>query len=121
MARCGWSFTNSWYGRFDISLWLKPIYKYKLGLELVFFIEDQAKKRTIILDQYSSFSPQDILLTRSTSLTGRGKLKNLEIRLQYQGCEKEDIILDYLHFKPARQVYPQATRNRERPRIVRAV
>ncbi|SMF21650.1 hypothetical protein SAMN02745866_01355 [Alteromonadaceae bacterium Bs31] len=107
MAQCGWRFDKSWFGRFDVSLWIKPLLKCNVGLELIFIIEDQSRRRAILLDQYNAFSSQEILLTRSIPLSGKGSLKDLKIKLHYQGCEQSEIVLDHFHFKPIPKVEPK--------------
>lgn len=99
MKTSGWNFKNSWAGKVDISTWLRA--NITRGGRIYLFLEyrDQDSKHAVPIDRCLSSASDSILLNGRLSLSGRGELQDMCVKLKYYGCDESSIVIEELSVK----------------------
>jgi len=96
MDASGWAFKKGWLGNVDISAWLRSFGrpgKVFLFLEM----EDEQGVKRVTIDHCSTYASDSVLLNGRVRMLGRGEIKTLELKVQYDGCD--NVVMEELNLK----------------------
>lgn len=104
MQSSRWNFKQSWSGKVDVSVWLRATILHGGRVYVLLEYSDQEKTRIIPVDRCMSPSSEAMLLNGRIELVGKGAIKNIQLKLKYEGCDAKGFVLEELSLKAIPQI-----------------
>ena len=110
MKASQWSFNQTWNGKVDISVWLRASMAQGGRVYMLLEYTDQNKKYSVPVARCMTPSSEAHLLNGRVNIVGRGALRDLQIKIKYEGCDPQGFVVEEISLRAIQDKAQVATR-----------